>query len=37
MFVFNTPRKVLKIPGFPCLLKEIAEIIDCGELTGNND
>jgi len=33
LLVFNSPRRVLKMPGFPCLYKEIAEIIECGNLT----
>jgi hypothetical protein len=30
MLVFNSRRRVLKIPKIPCLMKEIAEIIECG-------
>ena len=32
ILVFNSKRRVIKMPGFPCLLKEIAEIIECGPL-----
>lgn len=30
ILVFNSKRRVLKMPGFPSLLKEIAEIFECG-------
>ena len=32
IMVFNSKRRVLKMPGFPGLLKEIAEILECGPL-----
>jgi hypothetical protein len=32
ILVFNSKRRVLKMPGFPSLYKEIAEIIECGDL-----
>jgi hypothetical protein len=32
ILVFNSKRRVLKMPGFPCLLKETAEILECGPL-----
>lgn len=32
-FVFNSPRQVLKVPGFPALLREKAEFFEVGELT----
>jgi len=30
--VFNSERRILKMPGFPCLMKEVAEIIECGDI-----
>lgn len=30
--VFNSPRRVLRIPGFPALLREKAEFFEVGEL-----
>ena len=32
ILVFNSKRRVLKMPGFPCLFKETAEILECGQL-----
>ena len=32
ILVFNSKRRVIKMPGFPSLHKEIAEIIECGQL-----
>ena len=32
ILVFDSKRRVLKMPGFPSLFKEIAEIIECGDL-----
>ena len=32
IFVFNSKRRVLKMPGYPCLMKEIAEIFECGNI-----
>jgi hypothetical protein len=32
MLVFNNRRGVLKLDGFPVLMKEIVEIIECGYL-----
>jgi hypothetical protein len=32
MLVFNSRRRSLKLPGFPMLMKEIVEILECGEL-----
>lgn len=32
ILAFNSKRRVLKMPGFPCLLKETAEILECGPL-----
>jgi hypothetical protein len=31
-FVFNSPRQILKVPGFPSLLREKAEFFEVGEL-----
>ena len=31
--VFNSTRRVLKCDGFPSYLKQIAEIVECGELS----
>lgn len=33
ILLFNSKRRVVKLPGFPSLMKEIAEIIECGPLT----
>jgi hypothetical protein len=33
VLVFNSKRRVVKMPGFPGLMKEIAEILECGTLT----
>ena len=33
ILAFNSKRRVLKLQGYPCLFKEIAEIIECGELS----
>lgn len=33
ILVFNSEKKVLKFPGFPMLMKEIAEILECGRLS----
>ena len=33
ILAFNSERRVLKLKGFPPLLKEIAEILECGELS----
>ena len=30
ILVFNSHRRVLKLNGFPCLMKEKAEIFECG-------
>jgi hypothetical protein len=30
--VFNSPKRILKLDGFPALLKESCEIIECGRL-----
>lgn len=30
--VFNCPKRILKLDGFPVLLKESCEIIECGRL-----
>jgi len=32
MLVFNSRRRILKLPHFPFLMKEIAEIIECGSI-----
>jgi hypothetical protein len=32
MLVFNSRRRSLKLQGFPMLMKEIVEILECGEL-----
>lgn len=32
LLVFNSPRRVLKLKGYPMLAKEIVEIVECGEL-----
>lgn len=33
VLLFNSKRRVVKMPGFPSLMKEVAEIIECGPLT----
>jgi len=30
-FVFNSVRRILKIPGFPCLMREKTEFLESGE------
>jgi len=30
ILAFNSHRRVLKLPGFPSLMKEVAEIFECG-------
>ena len=32
ILVFNSTRKVLELPGYPMLMKEIAEIFESGQL-----
>ena len=32
VLVFNSKRRVLKTNGFPVLFKEIAEILECGDI-----
>lgn len=32
IMAFNSPNQITIMPGFPCLLKEIAEIPECGSL-----
>lgn len=33
MLVFNCHNKILNFKGFPMLMKEIVEILECGSLT----
>lgn len=33
VLLFNSKRRVVKMPGFPSLMKEIAEFIECGPMT----
>ena len=33
ILVFNSHRRLLELQGFPMLMKEIAEIFECGELS----
>jgi hypothetical protein len=35
MLVFNSPKRILQMQGVPCLMKEIAEIFECGQLDRN--
>jgi len=32
IMVFNSPRRVLQMPGFPFLERELAEIVECGDV-----
>ena len=32
ILVFNSYRRILQLKGFPMLMKEIAEIFECGNL-----
>ena len=32
LFSFNSRRNVLKLSGFPMLMKEVVEILECGQL-----
>jgi hypothetical protein len=32
ILTFNSKRRVLKMPGYPMFMKEIAEIFECGQL-----
>jgi len=32
ILVFNSRRRILELPGFPMLMKEIAEIFESGDL-----
>ena len=36
ILVFNSQRRILKLPGFPSLMKEVAEIIEAGNISETN-
>ena len=32
ILAFNSPKQILRLPGYPALYKEAAEIFECGPL-----